>query len=95
MHYYKFNIADWYLATSHLSLEEEAIYFRLINFYYDSEQSIPKETQSVIRRLRLGKYSDLVQVILNEFFVLDGDFWHHKRCDFEIFEYHEKNVSQM
>jgi uncharacterized protein YdaU (DUF1376 family) len=52
MHYYKFNIADWHLATSHLTLEEEAIYFKLVNFYYDTEQPIPAETQTVIRRLR-------------------------------------------
>ena len=70
MHYYKFNIADWHLATSHLSLEEEAIYFRLINYYYDTEQAIPEETQSVIRRLRLGSNSEIVGIILKEFFTI-------------------------
>jgi uncharacterized protein YdaU (DUF1376 family) len=90
MYYYKFNIADWHLATSHLSLEEEAIYFRLINYYYDTEQPIPEETQTVIRRLRLGSYSDTVMVILNEFFELSTDGWHHKRCDDEIHAYHLK-----
>lgn len=90
MHYYKFNIADWHLATSHLSLEEEAIYFRLINYYYDTENPIPQETQSVIRRLRLGKHSDLVSIVLQEFFTLENGFWHHKRCDDEISQYHDK-----
>lgn len=90
MYYYKFNIADWHLATSHLSLEEEAIYFRLINYYYDSESPIPEETQSVIRRLRLGSYSETVGIILKEFFTLESDGWHHKRCDDEISQYHEK-----
>jgi uncharacterized protein YdaU (DUF1376 family) len=90
MHYYKLNIADWHLATSHLSLEEEAIYFRLINYYYDTEQAIPKETESVIRRLRLGSYTALVEVVLNEFFELSTDGWHHKRCDDEISQYHDK-----
>ena len=90
MHYYKLNISDWNLATAHLSLEEEAVYFRLINFYYDSEQPIPKETQSVIRRLRLGSHSDTVGLILNEFFVLKEDGWHKDRCDLEIDLYHNK-----
>jgi uncharacterized protein YdaU (DUF1376 family) len=90
MYYYKFNIADWHLATSHLSLEEEAIYFRLINYYYDTEQAIPEETQSVIRRLRLGSYSEIVGIILKEFFTLESDGWHHKRCDDEISQYHDK-----
>jgi uncharacterized protein YdaU (DUF1376 family) len=90
MYYYKFNIADWHLATSHLSLEEEAIYFRLINYYYDTEQAIPEETQSVIRRLRLGSYSEIFGIILKEFFTLESDGWHHKRCDDEISQYHDK-----
>ena len=90
MHYYKFNIADWHLATSHLSLEEEAVYFKLINYYYDSEQCIPKETDSVIRRLRLGSVRDLVGIVLQEFFVLQDDGWHHLRCDDEITKYHHK-----
>jgi uncharacterized protein YdaU (DUF1376 family) len=90
MYYYKFNIADWHLATSHLSLEEEAIYFRLINYYYDTEKPIPEETQSVIRRLRLGSYSEIVGIILKEFFTLESNGWHHKRCDDEISQYHDK-----
>jgi uncharacterized protein YdaU (DUF1376 family) len=90
MHYYKFNIADWHLATSHLMLEEEAIYFKLINYYYDSEQPIPTETQTVIRRLRLGNHSDLVISVLQEFFILEDDGWHHVRCDQELEKYHDK-----
>jgi uncharacterized protein YdaU (DUF1376 family) len=90
MHYYKFNIADWHLATSHLSLEEEAVYFKLINYYYDTEQCIPKETDSVIRRLRLGSVRDIVGIVLQEFFVLQDDGWHHLRCDDEITKYHHK-----
>lgn len=91
MHYYKFNIADWHLDTSHLSLEEEAIYFKLINFYYDSEKPIPEETQTVIRRLRLLSHTDTVGLVLKEFFVLEGDGWHHKRCDDELAKYHLKS----
>ena len=90
MHYYKFNIGDWNLHTSHLSLEEEVVYFRLINFYYDSEQPIPEETQTVIRRLRLGNHSETVGLVLREFFDLQADGWHHKRCDEEIEKYHQK-----
>jgi len=90
MHYYKFNIADWHLATSHLSLEEEIVYFRLINFYYDTELPIPTETQSVLRRLRLKGNTLIFKDVLQEFFVLEHDGWHHKRCDDEILKYHSK-----
>lgn len=90
MHYYKFEIATWHLHTSHLSLIEEAVYFRLINYYYDTETPIPKETQSVIRRLRLNDYSETVAQILTEFFELHDDGWHQKHCDLKIIEYHDK-----
>ena len=90
MHYYKFEIATWHLHTSHLSLIEEAVYFRLINFYYDTETPIPTETQLVIRRLRLIEYADIVAAVLTEFFVLYDDGWHQKHCDQKIIEYHGK-----
>jgi len=90
MHYYKFNISDWHLATSHLSLEEEIIYFKLINFYYDSEKPISLETQLVCRRLRLNDFSGLVETVLHEFFIKSDDGWHHNRCDSEIEKYHHK-----
>jgi uncharacterized protein YdaU (DUF1376 family) len=90
VHYYKFNIADWVLHTAHLSPEEEGVYLRLVNFYYDSEQPIPEKTQSVIRRLRLVNNSETVGIILEEFFELIDGFWRHKRCNEEINAYHLK-----
>lgn len=87
MFYYKLNITDWNLATSHLTLEEEAIYFRLINYYYYTEKPIPLETQSVIRRLRLGFENKAVGYVLDEFFLKKDDGWHHKRCNSEVEAY--------
>jgi uncharacterized protein YdaU (DUF1376 family) len=90
MHYYKFNIADWSLHTSHLSLIEEAIYFRLVNYYYDTEKPIPHETHPVIRRLRLETESASVSVILDEFFTLKDGQWFHSRCEKEIKDFKKK-----
>ena len=90
MNYYQFHIADFALHTSHLTLEEEAVYRRLLDFYYDTEAPIPKETESVIRRLRLGSYEKTVGSILDEFFVLQGDGWHNLRADAEIAAYNLK-----
>jgi len=70
VHYYKLNIPDWSLSTAHLSIEEECIYFRLINYYYDTESPIPLETQSVFRRLRMTTYESMALAILGEFFEL-------------------------
>ena len=90
MFYYKFSINEWALHTSHLSPDEESVYFRLINHYYDTENPIPLKTDSVIRRLRLVQYENIVDAILQEFFIQMEDGWHHKRCDEEIAKYHAK-----
>ena len=87
MHYFKFNIGDWHLATRHLSLEEEAIYFRLITHYYDTEQPIPLETHSVIRRLCLGSHMEAVAIILGEFFDKTEKGFVHNRIEKELKEY--------
>lgn len=90
MHYYKFDISAWALHTAHLTPEEEAVYFRLVNFYYDTEQPIPTETTQVIRRLRLTEYAHIVNDILNEFFDATLDGYRHTRCDKELSAYHAK-----
>ena len=87
MHYYKFNIADWQSATRHLTLEEEGVYFRLINFYYDTEKPIPLETESVIRRLMLGSHVDIVRSILDEFFIETDRGYEKEKCNELIKEY--------
>lgn len=91
MHYYKFNIPDWNLGTNHLSLIEEAIYFRLLNHYYDTETPIPLETQSVFRRLRMGNESDIAASILQEFFVKTEKGYVHGRCEKILKEYKKNN----
>jgi uncharacterized protein YdaU (DUF1376 family) len=93
MHYYQFNIGDWGLGTSHLSLEEEAIYLRLINHYYDTEKPIQEETQWVIRRLRLGADISIVESVLSEFFTLTDRGWEHKRCE-EMLKVYRKTVKK-
>ena len=87
MHYYKFNIADWALHTAHLTLVEEAVYFRLINHYYDTEQPIQLETQPVIRRLRMGNELVIAESILCEFFVKTEKGFIHNRCEALLKEY--------
>jgi uncharacterized protein YdaU (DUF1376 family) len=87
MHYYSFNIPDWTVATAHLSLEEQAVYFRLVNHYYDTEQPIPLETQSVIRRLRLTSHEKVLESVLAEFFTKTEKGFVNSRCERELKEY--------
>lgn len=90
MHYYKFDISAWALHTAHLNPEEEAVYFRLVNFYYDTEAPIPKDFAQVVRRLRLTDYQPIVRDMLNEFFTATPDGFTHTRCDRELAAYHAK-----
>ena len=89
MHYYKFNIADYRKDTVHLTPIEHYIYRSLIDWYYLDELPIPKETESVIRRLSLDNHSlGLLQNVLHDFFKLTETGYIHKRIDVEIAEYH-------
>jgi len=88
MHYYQFHPADYTLDTVHLDDAHDLAYRRLLDFYYTSEAPIPKETQRVAIRLRLG--SDVVSDVLNEFFKETENGWIHGRCDAQIAEYHAK-----
>lgn len=89
MHYYQFNIGDYRRDTSHLSRLEHSIYRDLIDWYYLDELPIPLETQSVIRRLRLGSQEEAtaLQNILNDFFECESDGWHHNRIDADLQKY--------
>ena len=93
MHYYKFNISDWVSGTAHLTLIEEAVYFRLVNHYYDTESPIPLETHSVSRRLRMADQSETVAEILNEFFTKTEKGYTHERCD-ELLKEYKKTVNK-
>ena len=87
MHYYKFEISVWNLHTAHLTLVEEAVYRRLIDHYYDTEQPIGADFNAMLRRLRLENYREEVIVILNEFFQPVDDGFRNKHCDKKISDY--------
>ena len=90
MHYYKFNIADWVKDTAHLSLKEEAILLRLINYYVNTESFIPNKTQMVLRKLRIADESETVEILLDEFFIKSRDGWRNKELDKIISEYQKR-----
>ena len=70
MHYYSFHIKDYHLATSHLTLEEDGCYRRILDFYYDSEGHLP-DIKTLARKIRVAE--EMAQAILTEFFVFEGD----------------------
>jgi uncharacterized protein YdaU (DUF1376 family) len=92
MFYYSFHVGDYIHDTAHLSNDEDLAFRRLLDLYYTQEQPIPNKTQEVSRRIRMAKLADVVQTVLEEFFVLDvaNDCWRHKRCDETIAAYQAK-----
>lgn len=95
MHYYQFNIADYRKDTTHLSRLEHSIYRDLIDMYYLDESSIHDDMERLYRRLRLVTEDEkmALELVLNDFFYLDGDQWTHERCDKEIIEFKSKQES--
>jgi len=91
VHYYQFNIADYRKDTQHLSPIEHYIYRELMDWYYLDELPIPRETQPVIRRLRLvSENNQDLKNVLEEFFSETDLGWVHGRIDEEVAKYRLK-----
>jgi uncharacterized protein YdaU (DUF1376 family) len=90
MHYFQFEIKEWISNTAHLTLEEEAAYLRLINYYYDSEKPIPNDIALISRKLRISNI-EVTKGILHEFFQESDEGFIHNRCDVEITKYRAKS----
>jgi uncharacterized protein YdaU (DUF1376 family) len=89
VNFYKHHIGDYDADTAHLSIIEDGVYTRLLRLYYRSEQPIPADTKQACRLIRAASKQerDAVVSILNEFFTLESDGWHNKRCDEELTAY--------
>ena len=91
MNYVELHIGDYDKATAHLTACEDGIYGRLIRWYYDIEGPLPADLKAVQRHVRARSRDEktAVETVLDEFFELRSDGWHHKRCDEEIAKYQE------
>lgn len=89
MHKYLHHIGDFMRDTVHLTALEECFYRRAMDFYYLNESPLPRETQSVFRRLRANTEEEKQAVlnVLSDFFTEEDDGFHNKRCDAEIQSY--------
>jgi len=94
VNYYEHHLGDYDGATAHLSWLEDCAYRRLICLYYRNEVALPSDLKQVCRLARAASKQerDAVAQVLGEFFVLEEDGWHHKRCDEEIRRYQERSA---
>jgi uncharacterized protein YdaU (DUF1376 family) len=86
VNFYKHHLGDYAADTAHLSWDEDCAYRRLIDAYYKREAPIPVEVREACRLARASTPAQrrAVDVVLREFFDLQDDGWHQKRCDQEI-----------
>lgn len=90
MNYYPFHVGDYWSHTTFLTPMQDLAYRRLLDLYYMREQALPPDPLRCARLANLSAYLEDVQVVLEEFFVLEEDGYHNKRCD----EILEKFISQ-
>lgn len=91
MNYFEHHIGDYAQATYHLSFVEDAAYSRMIRKYYAEERPLPSDIKAVQRLVgaRTKVERQAVSDMLDEFFHLESDGWHNKRCDAEIARYRD------
>lgn len=82
MHYYQHHIGDFVRDTARLNDSQCMAYLRLIWRYYDTEQPLPNDPEGLA--FQVGADEQDVRLILKHFFEIEGDLWHHTRCDKEI-----------
>ncbi len=90
MHYYQFNIGDYASHAGHLTETEDLGYRRLLDLYYLTEEPFKNDIAQICRLIRMRNFEEEIGQVLNEFFMLEGDYWSHNRADKEIALYRSK-----
>ena len=87
MHYYQFNIGDYYSHTKHLSPIEDICYRRALDYYYLHEKPLTSDIAKLSRLLMLNEYQVELMTVLDEFFVVVTTGFINPRADKEIEQY--------
>lgn len=97
--WFPFYIGDYLKDTQELSPVEHGMYLKLMLWYYNKAKPIPHAKRYAIAGANAdanasgllngcdasgGDIYTLCDYLLEEFFVRDGNFWHHNRIDGEI-----------
>lgn len=87
---YQHHIGDFRRDTASLSDADAMAYLKLLWMYYDTEFPLPADAK--LLAFKIGSNADTVQLLLDAFFILDGDVYRQKRCDAEIEAYHGRST---
>lgn len=89
MNYYERHLGDYAKDTAHLSMLEHGAYTLLLDRYYATEQGIPADQAHRVARARTKEEKEAVDIVLQEFFRLEGGVWVKGRVEEEIASYLE------
>lgn len=84
MNYYERHLGDYARDTGHLSPLEHGVYNLMLDRYYATEEPIPEDQAHRICRARTKEERDAVDVVLAEFFTLEGGVYRQARVEAEI-----------
>jgi uncharacterized protein YdaU (DUF1376 family) len=86
VNYYQHHIGDFNNATRHLNRVERSVYRDLLDLYYETEMPLQCDRIALARRALVKGIDELaaMDVVLDEFFTLEADGYHHERCDEEL-----------
>lgn len=94
MNYYEQHIGDYAKDAGHLTMVEDGAYRRLLDAYYTREKALPASVKDCCKLARAASKveRDAVSYVLREFFELQADGYHQKRCDEEIARFNDKRT---
>jgi uncharacterized protein YdaU (DUF1376 family) len=91
MHYYQFNIGDYYSHTQHLDEIEDLAYRRMLDWIYLHESPLPNNVQQIARIIRMRSHSESIAYVLNEFFTETEYGFTQKKAQEQIDKYKLKS----
>jgi len=94
VHFFPLHINDYAQATSHLTMLEDAVYFRLLRKYYADEKPLTADIDRIQRLIGAKSKEEkaAVKAVLEEFFSFESDCFINKRADAEIEKFRSKSL---
>tara|TARA_R110000822_G_scaffold127565_3_gene263132 strand:+ start:948 stop:1628 length:681 start_codon:yes stop_codon:yes gene_type:complete len=93
VNYYQHHIGDFNNSTRHLTRLERSVYRDLLDLYYETEMPLQCDRIALARRALVKGIDEhtAMDVVLDEFFTLEADGYHHERCEKELALVYQKS----
>ena len=75
MHYYSFNVGDYYSHTRGLTLLQDIAYRRLLDMLYLTEKPLSLNPTHLARRIDMRDHVEDVELVCQEYFTRTEEGW--------------------